>query len=259
MRVTPVFDDEGSQLDVIQLEGLTVDCIVGVYPDERHTPQPLRVDLALHLDTRQAALGALSASVDYARVAGELRFLLESCRFLLLETAAEALCRYLLAPTTKDAPRARPLAVDLRLEKPRALAGSGMPSLQVFRRAGEMRYEQEDKPFGEVDIVHETKGCGIYRLRIAPGRAIPTHEHRLMDESELVLGDGLLLQGQRVTAGTAFTWPKGLPHRYDNPTDTEQTVLCVDRPAFLPDDEVEVSEPTGGLVSLEGQRYYPGP
>ena len=30
------------------------------------------------------------------------------------------------------------------------------------------------------------------------------------------------------------------PHRYDNPTERWQTVLCVDSPRFLPDDEVEV-------------------
>lgn len=258
MNVTPVTDESGRLLDVIQLEGLMVDCIVGVYPDERHAPQPLRVDLAMHLDTREAAHAGLRASVDYARTAGDVRFLLESCRFLLLETAAEALCRYLLAEPTEDAPRARPFAVDLRLEKPRALAGGVMPSLTVRRRASELTYEVEDKPFGHVDVIHVTKGCGIYRLRVAPGGSIPAHEHRVMEERELILGDGLLLQGQKVEPGMAFTWPKGLPHRYDNPSSVEQTILCVDRPAFIPSDEVEVREPEGGLVVVEGERYYPG-
>ncbi len=98
---------------------------------------------------------------------------------------------------------------------------------------------------------------GIYRLRIAPGRTIPTHEHRVMNEAELVLGHGLLLQGKPVLAGTGFRWPKHLPHRYDNPRPLEQTVLCVDRPAFIPDDEVEVPEPTSGLAPIEGRAYYP--
>ena len=121
-----------------------------------------------------------------------------------------------------------------------------------------MRYDVEEKSFGEVDVIHATKGCGIYRLRVAPKRSIPTHEHRVMEERELILGDGLLLQGRRVEPGTAFSWPKGLAHRYENPTDTEQTILCVDRPAFLVEDEIEVKEPEGGLVLVEGQRYYPG-
>lgn len=254
----PVSDETGRLFDVIQLSGLEVDCIVGVYPDERQTPQPLVVDLALYLDTRAAALGeGLKATVDYARVSGELRFLLESCRFLLLETAAEALCRYLLAPPTGDALRARPVAVSMRLMKPRALAGGVLPSVEVHRRAREVRFEVEEKDFGKVDVIHQSKGCGIYRLRIAPGKSIPTHVHHVMEERELILGAGLLLQRHPIAPGTAFAWPKGLPHRYDNPTDTEQTILCVDRPAFIPADEIEVEEPDGGLVVVEGARYYP--
>ncbi|MBK8259732.1 MAG: dihydroneopterin aldolase [Nannocystis sp.] len=76
----------------------------GVYPSERERLQPLGLDLTLHLDTRKAASGGhLADTVDYARVAGDLRFILEHARFLLLEVAAEALCRYLLAPLATGA------------------------------------------------------------------------------------------------------------------------------------------------------------
>jgi dihydroneopterin aldolase len=246
-------------LDVIELNGLVVNCIVGVYPAERHTPQPLHLDLRLFLDTREAATGGgLGATVDYARLAGELRFLLESCRFLLLETAADALLRYILAPPTDDVERARIEAAELRLEKPSARAGGAVPSLTIRRARDEFTYEVEDKPFGRVDVVHVAPGCGIYRLRVAPGQCIATHEHHEMDERELVLGDGLVLQGEPVAAGTGLTWPRHYPHRYDNPSDTEQTILCVDRPAFIPDDEIEVAEPPGGLQLPEWQAYYPG-
>jgi dihydroneopterin aldolase len=243
--------------DEIQLKGLVVDCIVGVYPAERTTPQPLHADLTLFLDTRDAARGGgLSATVDYARLAGELRFLLESCRFLLLETAADALCRYILAPPTDDAPRAQIDAVKIKLTKPRARAGGAVPSLTVRRDRSDFELEVEDKAFGHVDVVHVIKGCGIYRLRVAPGRSIPTHVHREMDERELVLGDGLHLQGRAIESGTAIHWPHDLPHRYDNPSDTEQTILCIDRPAFIPGDEIPVDEPEAGLKLPVTQRYW---
>ena len=47
-----------------------------------------------------------------------------------------------------------------------------------------------------MDIVHETGDAGVYRLSIRPGGEIPPHEHRKMDEAELVLTEGLLCQGE---------------------------------------------------------------
>jgi dihydroneopterin aldolase len=119
-----------------------------------------------------------------------------------------------------------------------------------------VRYAIEDKPWGHVDVIHETRACGIYRLRIAPGATIPAHEHRATDEAELVVGSGLLLQGRPVLPGTAHRWPRGTSHRYDNPSATEQTVICVDRPAFDPADERETGA-EAPLTLIDGESYYP--
>jgi dihydroneopterin aldolase len=99
---------------------------------------------------------------------------------------------------------------------------------------------QEQKPFGTVDVIHETDEAGIYRLNLSPRRGIPLHVHRKMQESEMALGDGLLCQGRPISAGTVLRWPHDAPHRWDNPTDRWQTILCVDAPRFMPDDEIEV-------------------
>jgi dihydroneopterin aldolase len=254
-----VRDAAGRPLDVVELRGLRVVCVVGVYKTEWHRPQPLELDLAFHVDTRRAVeAGSLKGTVDYGKLAGELRFLLESASFRMLETAADALCRYVLAPPTEDGARAQVEAVTLRITKPDALGGAALPSLQVHRAAGEYTYGEETKPFGRVDIIYEDAAVGVYRLRVGPGRSIVTHEHRVMEEAELVLGPGLLLQGRPVPAGTGLRWPRHFPHRYDNPMAGEQTILCVDRPAFIPGDEVEVPEPEGGLAPVQGVAYYPG-
>ena len=224
-------------LDVLSIKNLEVRCIVGVYPSERDTPQPLLVDVDLHLDTRAAARSeSLSATVDYARAAGELRFLLDSSRFRLLETAAEALARWLLARSSAD-------VVRVKLTKTEALGNGALASLEIVRKAREVAFEIEARPFGHVDVIHVSSECGIYRVRIAAGKSIPAHVHRTVDEHELVLSDRLLLQRQPVARGTAHHWPKDLPRRYDNPSDMEQMLLRVDRLPVLAHDAVEVAEP----------------
>lgn len=248
----------GRPWDVITLRGLTVDCIVGIYNRERVKAQPLRLDVALFLDARPAARsGKLGHTVHYGRLAGELRFLLEVCHFELLESAAETVCHYLLAPATADAPRARVDAVTVRLTKPEALGGVAVPALQVHRTATEMVYAGQDVAFGHVDTLHEGVGYGVYRLRVKPGRSVPPQGPRVVEQSELVLGAGLLLQGSSVARGTAFHWPQGLPRRYDNPTDTEQTVLCVARPRMVLSEGLEAGPVVEGLPVTPGHAYYP--
>lgn len=254
LHLPGVVDERGRPLDIIELRGLTVDCIVGVYRRERVAAQPLRLDVALFLDTRAAAVGgALAHTVHYGRLAGELRFLLESCRFELLESAAETVCRYVLAPSTPAAPHAQVRAATVRVTKPAALTGSAIPSLQVHRTAEEMAYAAEDTPFGSVDILHEGAGYGLYRLRVRPGGESPTRLQRLGEGDELVLGAGLWLQGKPVQRGTAFHWPRGFSRSYENPTPLEQTLLCVERPRLASADEAEAP----GLAPGQGISYYP--
>ncbi|HEY6880826.1 MAG TPA: dihydroneopterin aldolase [Polyangiales bacterium] len=244
--------------DVIALEGLVVDCVVGVYPHERDTPQPLRVDVYMELDTRAAGTHQrLRESVDYAAIAGQLTFLLTACRFRLIETAAHALAGYLLLPPARGEVRAQIDAVRLKLTKSFALSGRAIPYVEVRREAGEYQLSTESSKFGDVDIVFERRSFGIYRLNIDPGQSIPLHVHRQMHESELVLGDGLLCQGKPAPAGTVFHWPHGAAHRYDNPTDRVQTVLCVDTPRFIRDEEIEVDGESAGLLHPRLRAWIP--
>lgn len=265
-----ILDDQGRPLDCISLSNMAIDCIVGVYRHEREAPQPLLIELFLYLDTRPATADAgIEGTVDYARIAGEVYFLLQSCRFRMLEHAANALARYLLAPPTRDTHRAQIQAVTVRLEKPRALPGQAVPALEVTRRASEMRYRSEEKPFGWVDVVHEgplvrvpgidgeRPNLGIYRVRITPGASIPTVAYRHGSVHEMMLGGGLLLQQRSVPRGTAFHWPREYPHRYDNPTETVQTLLRVSDPAPLATDVFDAPEPAAGFELIPGRSYYP--
>ncbi len=245
------------QLDRLSLRGMRFDCIVGLFDYERNTPQPVELDVTLHFDTREAARnGRLVQTVDYARLLGELRFILMASRFRLLESAAEAVAAWVLAVPSADVPRPPVEEVDVRISKLVALSGAAVPTLEIRRKRADFPLKSEVKSFGHVDVVFETRECGVYRERISPKTVLPTHVHHHLDESELVLGTGFLLQGEPVAAGLAHTWPRGFPHRYENTTDIEQSFLCIDRPAFIPTDEVEVDVPVSALTRPEAVRYF---
>ncbi|MCZ7679229.1 MAG: dihydroneopterin aldolase [Sandaracinaceae bacterium] len=200
-----------------------------------------KVSVRMGLDTRRAgATERLGDTVDYAATANQIAFLLRSCRFHMLETAARALARLLArAARAGGAAGAHPGAHAAAREALRA-RGARRALARDPPRARDVTLAHEHKPFGTVDVIEETRHVGIYRLNLAPGRGIPLHVHKTMQESEMILGDGLLCQGKPVAAGTMFRWPKDAPHRYDNPTDRWQSILCVDSPPFLPEDEIEV-------------------
>lgn len=243
--------------DRLALRGMRCDCIVGVFDHERDTPQPVEVDVVLHFDGRRAAReGRIEDTIDYGRVLGEVRFILVAARFHLLESAAEAIAAWLLMPPSLDVPRPQVEEVEVRLTKPLALGGRAVPEITIHRRRADFPPQVEVKAFGFVDVVFECPAAGVYRERIAPRSVLPTHVHRQLDEMELALGGGLVLQGAPVAAGVAHAWPRGHAHRWENPTDVEQSFLCVDRPRFIHTDEIEVDVPVGDLVRTTPEVFF---
>ena len=212
--------------------------------------------MTLHFDTREQPATASCGDGHYARLLGELRFILTASRFRLLESAAEAVAAWVLVAPSADVPRPQVEQVEVCLSKLVALSGAAVPTLEIERERADFPQKTERKPFGLVDVVFETRECGVYRERLFPRAVLPTHVHQHFDESELVLGSGLLLQGSPVEGGVAHTWPRGFPHRYENGTDLEQSFLCVDRPAFIQTDEVEVDIPVAQLTRPEPVRFF---
>jgi dihydroneopterin aldolase len=114
--------------DRILIERLTFDCIVGVLPQERTTPQPLIIDLVLETDIRVAAAScALAYTVDYGTIAATVRDFVTNGRFLLLETLAESTAALLLEDE-------RITAVEFTVRKPRAIEGATAAGVHIHRR-----------------------------------------------------------------------------------------------------------------------------
>lgn len=240
-------------MDRIRIEGIEVRCVVGVYPEERLRTQRLLVDLELGLSLDEAARSErVRDSVDYAALVSQVVFLLDVCEFRMLETAAMTILRYVLAPPAPGGRRAQVDEARIRLSKPDALPGSIVPSVELRRRATDFTYVVEEKDHGTVDVIHETEHVGVYRLNLRPGGVIPLHIHKQMEEVEMVLTQGLFCQGEPAERGSIRRWPLNTPHIYENPSVHHQTILCVDKPRFIPEDEIVVVGEPVKIAATQG-------
>lgn len=230
----------------IRVEDLRVQCLIGAWPQERHAPQEIRVDLEVVTDGRRAAgTDDLNHAVDYSVLTDTVRFVLQEGHFKLLETGVHMLQRVLLIPPT-DPKRARIQEVSVRLTKFGALRDGARAVVESRLTGAELEYEQELKSWGTVDVVGETGDVGIYRLNIAPGQCLPAHYHQQMREAEFVLDPGLSGQwdgaNHTLMVGQRFAWPRGQIHGYQNHSDQTGSLLCIDQPTFIPEDERVVVE-----------------
>jgi len=116
--------------DRILVQGLEFETIIGILPGERETPQPLRVDLVLEVDSfRQAVVSEhIDQTVDYAAVSRRVIEIAREGRFQLVETLAERCCQALL----DEFPVRR---VTLRAIKPHALAEAAGVGVEITREA----------------------------------------------------------------------------------------------------------------------------
>lgn len=138
--------------DQLHLNRLELDCIVGVRPSERKRRQRIRLDVSLSLDLRPAGRsGRIVQTVDYSRVAGQLRELLRFREYRLVEMATEELSAMLFAshPALEG--------VQIRLEKPEALRGqASSAAVSISRTRADFPLEVRELAQGRVARVLAT-------------------------------------------------------------------------------------------------------
>jgi dihydroneopterin aldolase len=111
-----------SAMDIVCIEDLRVDTVIGVYAWERELRQPLLIGARLGYDNRSVA--TLGTTIDYASVVRALREHVGSRTDELLETLAESCCALL-------AERFHPRSIELRIDKPLAAAALGCARVGV--------------------------------------------------------------------------------------------------------------------------------
>ena len=116
--------------DRILLDAMEFQGTHGAYPEEALAPQPFSVDLELALNLQPAGLNDdLEQTVDYTKVYGVCRQIVESTRFNLIEALAEAIAHEILTgfPVSE---------VTVRVRKPEAKFDGplGTVGVQIVRR-----------------------------------------------------------------------------------------------------------------------------
>ncbi|MFP4252031.1 MAG: dihydroneopterin aldolase [Guyparkeria sp.] len=116
--------------DRILVQGLEFETIIGILPAERQTPQPVRIDLVLEVDSVEPAVASehIDQTVDYAAVSRRVTEIARLGRFQLIETLAARCCQALLA----EFPIRR---VTMRAIKPHALAEAAGVGVEITREA----------------------------------------------------------------------------------------------------------------------------
>ncbi len=116
-------------MDKIFVEGLQVDCIIGILPFEREETQPLIIDLVLEHDLKPAASAHdLSLSIDYAALSERVAEYVIARRAFLLEELAFELCDLILKEF-------KPRRVTIRLKKPQAVKMAQAAGIEVSKTA----------------------------------------------------------------------------------------------------------------------------
>lgn len=117
-------------MDIVYIQGLRVDTVIGVYDWERHVPQTLVLDVEMGTDIGPAAASdAIAQALDYHGVARRIAGFAESSRFQLVETMAEGIASML----------EREFGVRwlrLRVAKPGAVPGAAAVGVVIERGAG---------------------------------------------------------------------------------------------------------------------------
>ncbi len=114
-------------MDLVFIEDLRIDTVIGIYDWERRTRQTIALDIEMGFDnTKPAASDAIDDTLNYKAVSKRLIAFVESSSFQLVETLAER-CTAILREEFGVA------WVRLKLSKPGAVRGAKAVGVVIER------------------------------------------------------------------------------------------------------------------------------
>ncbi len=117
-------------MDIVFIEDLRIETVIGIYDWERRIRQVVALDIEMRFDnTRPAATDQIVDTLDYKAVSKRLIAYVEAADCKLVETLAERCAAIILDEF--DVKHVR-----LRLAKPGAVTGSKSVGVQIERERG---------------------------------------------------------------------------------------------------------------------------
>lgn len=114
-------------MDIVFVNKLQIDTVIGVYEWEKSIKQTLVIDLQLATDIRTAAAGDdLAHTIDYAVVCEKVQQLVQAKPLELIETVAENIANLLLTEFPAK-------AVLVRVGKPSAVKAAATVGVEIRR------------------------------------------------------------------------------------------------------------------------------
>ena len=116
-----------SKFDEIEVQKIRVNAILGLYPEERVTPQDIIISAKLYLDLAKAGQSDdLEDTVDYDSLHREIAAMAESTAYLLIEKLAEHASQICLKKSLVE-------ACSITVEKPQALELADNIAITIHR------------------------------------------------------------------------------------------------------------------------------
>ncbi|MBT3277262.1 MAG: dihydroneopterin aldolase [Candidatus Thioglobus sp.] len=105
-------------MDIVFIQGLKIDCVIGIYDWEREIRQDMTLDIEMGFDIFPASqTDHIDQTLDYKAVSKRLIEFVKNSEFQLVETLAEEICQIILNEFKVE-------QVKLTLNKGRAVTGA---------------------------------------------------------------------------------------------------------------------------------------
>ena len=114
-------------MDLIRIENLKTEAIIGIFPWEREVRQLISVDLEIRLDSKAAGKSdKIKDALDYKEVSKRILLLINETKSKLIEHLAEKIASLVLTEFPVE-------SIKVYVKKPGALRGSSVVGIEIER------------------------------------------------------------------------------------------------------------------------------